>query len=65
MKNCLRKLWKDDDGAEMVEWAIVTVVLLVATTPVLLLLRDQIIEATRGILMNLQEDPKDEWAPVP
>lgn len=49
----------------MVEWAIVTVVLLVATTPVLLLLRDQIIEATRGILMNLQEDPKDEWAPVP
>lgn len=23
MKNFLLKLWKDDDGAEMVEWAIV------------------------------------------
>ncbi|HQZ70671.1 MAG: Flp family type IVb pilin [Anaerolineae bacterium] len=65
MTKSIQRFWQDENGAEMVEWAIVTVVLLVATTPVLLLLRDQIIEATRGILMNLQEDPKDEWAPVP
>lgn len=65
MTKSIQRFWQDEGGAEMVEWAVVTVVLLVATTPVLLLLRDTIIETTRDVLMRLQEDPKDEWAPVP
>ncbi len=65
MLKSVDRFWRDQNGAEMVEWAVVTVVLLVATTPVLLLLRDTIIEVTRSVLLNLQEDPKDEWAPVP
>jgi len=65
MFKSFRRFWRDESGAEMVEWAVVTVVLLVATTPVLLLLRDTIIEATKSVLLNLQEDPKDEFVPVP
>lgn len=65
MNQTVQRFWQDDSGAEMVEWAVVTVVLLVATVPVLLQLRDLIIATTREVLERMQEDPKDEWATVP
>lgn len=65
MNQTVHRFWNDENGAEMVEWAVVTVILLVATVPVLIQLRGLIIEVTRDVLTRMQEDPKDEWAPVP
>lgn len=65
MNQTVHRFWNDENGAEMVEWAVVTIILLVATVPVLIELRDLIIETTRDVLTRMQEDPKDEWAPVP
>jgi len=65
MRQLILRFRADDSGAEMVEWAVVTIVLLVATVPVLILLRDKITEAVHDVLNNLQEDPKDEFVPIP
>ena len=63
MRQLILRFRADESGAEMVEWAVVTIVLLVATVPWLLKLRDGIIDVTRDILHNMQEDPKDEFVP--
>jgi Flp pilus assembly pilin Flp len=53
MNQTVHRFWNDENGAEMVEW------------PVLIQLRGLIIDVTRDVLTRMQEDPKDEWAPVP
>lgn len=65
MKNSLRRFWHDEAGAEMVEWAVVTVILLVATVPVLLLLRGELVETFKSILLKLQENPPEGWGSPP
>jgi Flp pilus assembly pilin Flp len=63
MGNLIRKFWEDESGPEMVEWAVVTIVLLVATMPVLLLLRNAIFESLQSVFKFLEEDPKDAYIP--
>jgi Flp pilus assembly pilin Flp len=49
----LLRFWKDETGPELVEWAVVTLVLIVAALPVLLLIRGQLRTLYCDILGNL------------
>ncbi|MCB0215475.1 MAG: hypothetical protein H6648_04870 [Caldilineae bacterium] len=63
MPDIIRRFAGDESGAEMVEWAVVTIVLLVATVPVLIQLKDSLLELFQTIFTVLQEDPDDQWVP--
>lgn len=66
----IKRFWEDERGAEMVEWAVVTIILLAATVGVLIALRDLLNDVFKSIFARLQEDPDDAWktdgaAPAP
>ena len=48
-----RKFILDESGPELVEWALVTVVLLLATGVILSQIYDRVIEVMVGILLQL------------
>ena len=49
----LREFLRDETGPELVEWAVVTVVLLLATGVLLSQIYDRVIEVMTGILVQL------------
>jgi Flp pilus assembly pilin Flp len=57
----MKRFWDDDRGAEMVEWAVVSVILLVATVPVLLAMRGFLITLYREIFDALQDPPPNNY----
>ena len=65
MNDIFRRFIDDERGAEMLEWAIVTVILLIATVGILVALRETIIDVVKSILGRVQEDPTDAWQPTP
>ena len=57
-----RTFWVEDEGgAEMVEWAVVTVILLVATVPLLLALNSELIDMFRRVFEVLQDPPPTDY----
>lgn len=61
MRSLLRKLWSDERGAEMVEWAVVTAVLLTATTAIIISLQKEIITFFQGLFNTLQDPPPADF----
>ena len=61
MNDVMRRFWQDELGAEMVEWAVVTVILLVSTVAVLIALRDKLIELYQTVFAAIQQDPPDTY----
>ena len=61
MNNLMRRFWQDELGAEMVEWAVVTLILLVSTVAVLIALRDKLIELYQTVFTAIQQDPPDSY----
>jgi Flp pilus assembly pilin Flp len=57
----LGQFWRDDRGAEMVEWAVVTVVLLFFTVTAILALRGELIRLYQAIFAAIAKDPPDEY----
>ena len=53
----LRSFWRDEAGLELVEWAVVTIVLLLATVGVLTQIGDELKAALERILAELQGLP--------
>lgn len=53
----LRSFWEDETGPELVEWAVVTIVLLAATVVVLMQVGDALKAAFQDILTELQRPP--------
>jgi len=49
----LQRFLLDESGPELVEWALVTLVLLLATGLILVQIYDQVIEVMKGILTQL------------
>lgn len=67
MRTTVKRFWEDESGPELVEWALVTVILLIATTAVVISLREVIVDTLKSLFAALQEDPPDAWtsgAPV-
>ncbi len=58
MKNFLLKLWKDDDGAEMVEWAIVVGLVVLAAIGGYALLGTTVSQVTNKIASSLSNAVK-------
>lgn len=63
MHRTIERYWDDEQGAELVEWAVVTILLISATIPVLLMLRDAILAALASAFSAVAVDPRDEWKP--
>ena len=49
MKTTLTRFWRDETGPELVEWAVVTAVLLTATVAIVIALRDEVVESLAHI----------------
>jgi Flp pilus assembly pilin Flp len=61
MTGMLQRFWRDEQGAEMVEWALVTIVLLIFTVTALLMLREEIIKLFQDVFAAIQADPPDSY----
>ena len=61
MNAYMQRFWDDERGAEMVEWAVVTVILLVATVPVLIALKEFLLEMFRDTFDAVQDPPPDTY----
>jgi Flp pilus assembly pilin Flp len=59
--NRLRAFWQDDSGPEMVEWAVVTLILLVATVLGIIAIRDTLIDMFRSTFNKLEEAPPSSF----
>jgi Flp pilus assembly pilin Flp len=57
----MKRFWNDDGGAEMVEWAVVTIVLLVATVPALLALRGGLLDMFQQVFAALEKEPPSDY----
>jgi Flp pilus assembly pilin Flp len=61
MDAMIKRFWQDDDGAELVEWAVVTCVLLSFTVVVIIALRDRIIALYQQIFTAIQNPPPESY----
>ena len=57
----LGRFWRDERGAEMVEWAVVTLVLLTFTVGAILALRGELIKLYQAVFAAIQKDPPDSY----
>lgn len=57
----LTRFWRDESGPELVEWAVVTAVLLGATAAVVIALRDEVLAAFTQIFDALEDPPPDSF----
>ena len=56
-----QRFWHDDRGAEMVEWALVTLVLLMFTVGAIMALRGELIKLYQTVFAAIQKDPPDTY----
>lgn len=61
MRGLLQRFWSDTDGAEMIEWALVTIVLLSTTMFIIILLQDEIMKFYESIFGALEKAPPDSF----
>lgn len=61
MTNLVHKLWTDERGSELVEWAVVTAVLLTATAAIIISLKEEIISFFEGLFNTLQDPPPSDF----
>ena len=50
MKNHLLKLWKDEEGAELVEWVVIVALIAAAAVAVYSLLKDRLMDEMNEVL---------------
>jgi Flp pilus assembly pilin Flp len=53
--------WRDERGAEMVEWAVVTIVLLGFTVVAIIAVKGEVIGLYQMAFRAIQEDPPDSY----
>jgi Flp pilus assembly pilin Flp len=51
------RFWQDESGPEMVEWAVVTIILLGATVVGLIAIRGTLIDMFHAVFTRLEEPP--------
>jgi len=61
MQSTLQRFWRDTDGAEMLEWAVVTAVLLIVTIPVILAIQDEVMLFYERIFGAMEKPPPDSF----
>lgn len=63
MNATLRRFWRDEEGTETVEWAVVTILLLTASVVVLVMIKGELLDIFRSAFAALAEDPPDTYIP--
>ncbi|HIC92813.1 MAG TPA: hypothetical protein EYP09_00985 [Anaerolineae bacterium] len=53
-----QRFLRDESGPELVEWAVVTIILLLATVPVLIAIGDELKRIFTNVLNQLQRIPE-------
>lgn len=61
MARDLRAFWQDDRGTEMVEWALVAVIILTATVYVMLWTQDEFLSVIDHIFHQVELAPKRDF----
>jgi len=61
LNTILQRFAGDERGAEMVEWAVVTIVLLSFTVVAIIALKGELIALYQSAFNALQEDPPDNY----
>lgn len=61
MRNLMQRFWRDTDGAEMVEWALVTIVLVSLTVGIILAIQDEVMKFYERIFGAMEEPPPDSF----
>jgi Flp pilus assembly pilin Flp len=61
MLETFKRLWDDEAGAEMVEWAMVTLILLVFTVGAIMALKGELIKLYQTMFEAIQRDPPDTY----
>lgn len=61
MRQLLARFWGDELGAEMVEWAVVTIVLLGFTAFIIIMIQDELKRLLEQVFEALQRDPPDQY----
>lgn len=61
LRTKLQGFWRDTDGAEMLEWAVVTAVLLIVTIPVILAIQDEVMLFYERIFGAMEKPPPDSF----
>ena len=61
MMNLIQRFWEDESGPEMVEWAVVTVILLGSTALVIIALRNTLIDMFLAAFERLEEVPPEDF----
>lgn len=54
MKNLLLKLWKDEEGAELVEWVVIVALIAAAAIATYSLLEDRISALMDTVISNIE-----------
>lgn len=57
----LKRFWRDECGAEMVEWAVVTIVLLGMTIIAIIRIKDELLAMYVDAFDAIQKDPPDNY----
>lgn len=57
LNEAMHRFWADERGAETVEWAVVTAVLLVATGMAVILVKDEVLEIFRIAFGSMEPPP--------
>ena len=61
MKLHFYRFWADEGGAELVEWAVMTIILLMATAALLIKLRVAVLAMFQRIFDAVQVAPPDQY----
>lgn len=61
MRNLFQRFWRDTAGAEMVEWALVTIVLLSLTMVIIWQLQGEIMKFYEAIFGSMEKAPPDSF----
>jgi Flp pilus assembly pilin Flp len=57
----MHRFWADERGAEMVEWAVVTAVLLFGTGMAVLMVKDEVLEIFRIAFRSVEPPPPSTY----
>lgn len=61
MRTTMQRFWRDTDGAEMIEWALVTIVLVSLTVGIILAIQDEVMKFYERIFGAMEKPPPDSF----
>ena len=61
MNSNVQRFWRDDRGSELMEYAFVALIILAASVPVLLMLKDELLGYVQDVFADMQVKPPTDY----